>query len=129
MNVADLRKLIADGLVEAGKYKIPVVLPGTPISVLPCVVLAPSDDVLGDGNRTLRYGFDVTCVVPRNNQVGQYELLVELEAIVLQSLIPSQVRFDGPLIFASTGGADTGEPPALARTIPISFTSDADLCP
>ena len=128
MNVADLRKLITDGLTVAGKYKIPVVLPGTPISVLPCVVLAPSDDVLGDGNRSLRYGFDVTCVVPRNNQVSQYELLVELEAIVLQSLIPSTVRFDGPLIFASTGGADTGEPAALARTIPVSFTSDATLC-
>ena len=128
MNVADLQKLISDGLVVAGKYKIPVVLPGTPISVLPCVVLAPSDDVLGDGNRSLRYGFDVTCVVPRNNQVSQYELLVELEAIVLQSLIPSQVRFDGPLIFASTGGADTGEPPALSRVIPVSFTASVLLC-
>jgi hypothetical protein len=95
---------------------------------MPCVVLAPADDTLGAGNRSIRYGFDVTVIVPRFNQVEQYELLVELEAIVLQSLIPSTVQFDGPFVFASTGGADTGEPPALSRVIPVTFTADVDLC-
>jgi hypothetical protein len=128
MDVEQLEQLITAGLVDAGKTKIPVVPPGTPISVLPCVVLAPSDDELGDGNRSLRYGFDVTCVVPRNSQVSQYQLLVELEAIVIRSLIPSTVRFDGPFLFASTGGEGTGEPPALSRVIPVSFASDTDLC-
>ena len=128
MNVAELIKLIKDGLTVAGKIRVPVVPPGTPISVLPAVVLAPGNDALGEGNRSLRLGFDITCVVPRNNQVAQYELLVELEAIVLRSLIPSQVRFEGPLVFASTGGEATGEPPALSRVIPVSFTSDEALC-
>jgi hypothetical protein len=128
MTVDDLIKLIHDGLVLAGKTKVPVVPPGTPIAVMPCVVIAPSDDTLESGNKTLRYGFDITCTVPRNAQVSQYQLLTELEAIVVQSLIPSQVRFDGPLRFASTGGEATGEPPALARVIPVSFSSDVDLC-
>lgn len=128
MDIDELAFLIRAGLDDAGKTKIPVVPPGTPISVLPAVVLAPSDDELGAGNRTLRYGFDVTCVVPRSAQVSQYELLVELEAIVLASLIPSQVRFEGPLLFASTGGEGTGEPPALSRVIPVTFASDVDLC-
>jgi hypothetical protein len=128
VNVADVIKLIGDGLVEAGHPKIPVVPPGTPLSTIPCVVLAPSDDVLAAGNRTVRYGFDVTVIVPRNNQVEQYELLTDLQAVVLRSLIPSQVQFDGPFVFAATGGADTGEPPALSRTIPVTFTADVDLC-
>jgi len=129
MNVDELQKLIKDGLVASGKTRVPVVPPGTPISVMPCVVLAPSDDTLESGNKTLKYGFDITCCVPRGGQVSQYGLLVEIEAIVLQSLIPSNVRFDGPLRFAATGGEATGEPPALARIIPISFSSDVDLCP
>jgi len=128
MNHNDIIKLIKDGLTEAGKVKIPVVPPGTPISVMPCVVIAPSDDSLGEGNKTLRLGFDITIVVPRSNQVSQYELLTELEAIVIRSLIPSQVRFDGPLAFASTGGEATGEPAALSRVIPITFTADVTLC-
>lgn len=128
MDVDGLLKLVKEGLIEAGKTKVPVVPPGTAISVLPAVVLAPSTDELGEGNRTLRYGFSVTLLVPRNSQVSQYPLLVELEAIVIRSLIPSNVRFDGPFVFASTGGADTGEPPALSRVIPVSFTADVDLC-
>ena len=128
MNVADLQKLIKDGLVEAGKVKVPVVEPGTAISVLPCIVLAPANDELGEGNRTLRYGFDITAMVPRSAQVSQYELLVQLQAIVLRSLIPTQVRFEGPFTFAATGGEQTGEPPALARIIPVSFASNEDLC-
>jgi len=128
MTVDDLIKLIHDGLVAAGKTKVPVVPPGTPISVMPCVVIAPSDDTLVDGNKTLKYGFNIPPTVPRNAQVSQYNLLVEIEAIVLQSLIHSSVRFDGPLRFASTGGEATGEPPALARVIPVSFTSNVDLC-
>lgn len=128
MNVGEIQKIIHDGMLANDKPKVPVVLPGTPLSVLPCVVLAPSDDALGEGNRSLRYGFDITVVVPRNTQVSQYELLVELEVIVIQSLIPSGVRFDGPIVFASTGGADTGEPPALSRIIPVSFASDAAIC-
>lgn len=128
MNIDDLEFLIRSGLDDAGKTKVPVVPPGTPITVLPAVVLAPGDDELGPGNGSIRYGFDITCVVPRSAQVSQYELLVELEAIVVRSLIPSTVRFDGPLSFASTGGADTGEPPALARVIPVTFTADVDLC-
>ena len=129
VNVADLIKLIGDGLVAAGKTKIPVVPPGTPISVIPCVVLAPGNDELANANKTLRCGFDVTVIVQRNSQVTQYELLSELEAIVLRSLIPSEVQFDGPIVFASTGGEATGEPPALSRVIPVTFTADVDLCP
>ena len=83
MNVADLHKLIHDALVAEGKTKVPVVYPGTPISVIPCVALAPGNDELANGNRTLRYGFDVTVLVHRNNQADQYEQLVELEAIVV----------------------------------------------
>ena len=129
MNVADLAKLIGDGLTVAGHTKIPVVPPGTPIAVIPCVVLAPGNDDLINGNRTLRCGFDVTVIVPRSAQVEQYGLLSELEAIVLRSLIPSEVQFDGPIVFASTGGESTGEPPALARVIPVTFAADVDLCP
>lgn len=126
MNVAGLIKLVKDGLLAAGKDKVPVVPPGTPISVLPCVVIAPSEDRLEQG--ALRYGFDITPTVPRNAQPTQYELLVELEAIVILSLQSTNVRFDGPFTFAATGGEGTGEPPAQARVIPVSFTSDVDLC-
>jgi hypothetical protein len=128
VNIADLTKLIHDGLVAAGRSTVPVVPPGTPVTVLPAVVLAPGDDELGDGNRSLRYGFDVTVIVHRSGQVAQYEQLVELEAIVVQSLIPSNVRFDGPFVFATTGGDTTGEPPALSRIIPVSFAANVDLC-
>ena len=129
VNVAELTKLISDALIAAGKTKVPVVPPGTAVSVMPCVVLAPSDDELENGNRTLRYGFDVTVITPRFNQAEQYEQLTELESIVITSLVPSTVRFDGPLSFTTIGGDGTGEPPALARTIPISFVADVDLCP
>lgn len=128
MNHNDIIKLIKDGLAVAGKNKIAVVPPGTPIAVLPAVVVAPGNDAMGDGNRSLRYGFDITCIVPRNNQVANYELLTELQAIVVRSLIPSQVRFEGPFVFASTGGGETGEPPALSRVIPVSFTSNEAIC-
>jgi hypothetical protein len=128
MNVADLVKLIGDGLTAAGKTKVPVVLPGTPASVIPCVVLAPSDDELVNANKTLRYGFNIRILVPRSSQVDQYQLLVELQAIVLQSIIPSQVQFDGPMPFDPTVGETIGEPPALARVIPVTFTADVDLC-
>ena len=128
MNVTDLAALITTGLTAAGRTKVPVVLPGTAIAVLPCVVLAPGDHELGDGNRSLRYGFDITVTVPRNNQPAQYTDLCTLEAIVYRSLIPSQVRFDGPSIFAATGGEGTGEPPALSQVIPVSFVADVHLC-
>jgi hypothetical protein len=68
-------------------------------------------------------------MVPRFNQVEQYELLCDLEAVVLQSLLPSEVQFDGPIVFASTGGEATGEPAALSRVIPVTFAADVDLCP
>ena len=129
MNLAALTKLIRDALDAAGKTRVPVVAPGTPIAVMPCVALAPSFDDLENGNRTLRYGFDVTVIVPRFNQAEQYDQLVDLQTIVIQSLVPSPVRFDGPIAFAATGGETTGEPPALARTIPITFVADVDLCP
>ena len=128
MTLDDLTKVIREALDLAGKTKVPVVPPGTPISVLPCVVLAPRSNDLEDG-WTLRYGFDVTCIVPRNAQTSQYQQLVEIETIVLQALIPTPVRFEGPLSFAVTGGGDTGEPPALARIIPLTFVSDVSLCP
>jgi hypothetical protein len=128
VNVADLIKLIGDGLVEAGHTMVSVVPPGTPLSTIPCVAIAPANDELTNGNRTLQYGFDVTVIVQRNAQVSQYELLTELEAIVVRSLIPSEVQFDGPIVFASTGGEATGEPPALSRVIPVTFTADVDLC-
>jgi hypothetical protein len=128
MNLAALTKLIKDALVAAGKTTIPVVAPGTTISVLPCVALAPSTDSLGEGNRSLRHGFDVTVIVPRQGQVTQYELLTELEGIVVQSLIPSGIRFEGPIGFASAGGEGTGEPPTMSRIIPISYPSDVVLC-
>jgi hypothetical protein len=128
MTVDDLIKLVRDGLVAAGKTRVPVVPPGTPITVVPAVVIAPADDELVDGNRTLRYGFDVTCLVPRGGQTSQYPALVEIAAIVVQSLIPSEVRFDGPLVFATTGGGETGEPAALARVVPVSFAADVTLC-
>jgi hypothetical protein len=105
-----------------------VLAPGTTISVLPAVVLAPSDDQLGDGNRTLRHGFDVTAIVPRNGQVTQYQALVELEGIVVQSLIPSEVRFEGAFTFLAAGGDGTGEPPTMSRLIPVSYSSDVQLC-
>lgn len=128
MNVADLIKLIHDGLVAAGKTKVPVVAPGTPVTVLPAVELVPTDDELGEGNRSLRYGFNVTVSVPRASTPEQYEQLVELQAIVLQSLIPSTVRFDGPMVYRPTGELP-GEAPALARIIPVSFAANVDLCP
>jgi len=128
VNVDELTKLIRDGLDLAGKTRVPVVPPGTPISVIPAVVLAPRSDDLEDG-WTLRYGFDITCVVPRNAQTSQYEQLCEIETIVLTALIPAPVRFEGPLSFAVTGGGDTGEPPALSRIIPLTFVSDVSLCP
>ena len=100
-----------------------------PISVMPAVALAPADNELENGNRTLRYGFDVTVIVPRFNQPEQFDQLVDLEAIVVSSIVPSVARFDGPFSFTTLGGDGTGEPPALARTIPISFVADVDLCP
>lgn len=128
MTVDDLAKLIRDGLTAAGKSSVGVVAPGTPISKLPCVALAPAADELGDGNRSLRYGFDVTVAVPRQAQVSQYPLLVDLEGIVVASLAGSGVRFEGPIVFAATGGGDTGEPPTMSRVVPVSFASDVDLC-
>lgn len=128
MNVNDLIKLVRDGLVAAGKTKIPVVPPGTGITIVPVIVIAPSDDVLENSNKTLRFGFDVTILTQRNKQTSQYELLTELEAIVVAALIPSTVRFDGPFVFANTGGEGTGEPAALARVIPVSFAADVHLC-
>lgn len=130
MNVGDLAALIRAGLDAAGQTKVPVVPPGTPVAQVSCVVLAPSDNVLEDGNRTLRYGFDIVVMVPRNNQVQQYVALTNLEAIVLRSLLVPQstVRFDGPFLFASTGGEGTGEPAALSRVIPVSFVADVHLC-
>lgn len=128
MNVADVAALVSDGLSAAGIDDVPVVDPGTPVAALPVVVLAPADNELGDGNRYLIYGLDVTVVVPRSNQVDQYLRLCELEAAVVQGLLPSQVRFEGPFVFAVTGGDGTGEPPAMSRVIPISFTGDVNLC-
>jgi hypothetical protein len=127
VTVDDLALLIRNGLDAAGQTKVPVVAPGTPVSVLPAVALVPADDELGDGNRTLRYGFDVTIQVPRSSAPEQYERLVELQAIVIRSLIPTPVRFDDRMPFASTGDLP-GEAPALARIIPISFAADVDLC-
>ena len=67
-------------------------------------------------------------MVPRNNQVDQYVRLQSIAAAVIQGLLPSQVRFEGPFVFAATGGDGTGEPPAMSRVIPISFASDVNLC-
>ena len=128
MNTAGLVKLIRDGLDAAAHTKVPVVVPGTPLSKLPCVVIAPSTNQLLNGNRTLSYGFDVVVIVPRYNQPDQYLLLESLEAVVLGSLIPSEVQIEGTTVFDATGGDDTGDPPALTRTIPVTFTSDVDLC-
>jgi len=127
VNVADLAALVSAGLSGAGIDDVPVVDPGTPVAALPAVVLAPADNELGDGNHTLRYGLDVTVMVPRLSQVDWYGRLCELEAAVIQGLIPSQVRFEGTIVFAVTGGDGTGEPPAMSRVIPVSFTSDVNL--
>lgn len=129
MNIADIAKLIGDGLELAGVGPVPVVDPGTPISTMPAIVLAPSDDELTAGNRGLRHGLDLTVMVPRSSQVEQYARLQELTATVIRSLIPSSVAFTGPIRFASTGGAGSGEPAALVRVIPIAFGGDLDLCP
>jgi len=128
VNVADVAALVAAGLSGAGIDDVPVVDPGTPVAALPVVVLAPADNELGPGNRYLVYGLDITVMVPRAGQVDWYGRLVELEAAVVQGLLPSQVRFEGRFVFAVTGGDGTGEPPAMSRVIPISFTSDVNLC-
>ena len=128
VNVETLTKIIRDALDAADKLRVPVVPPGTPISVIPCVVLAPRNDDIEDG-WTMRYGFDITCLVPRASQTSQYPALVDIESIVVSALIPHPVRFEGPLTFAISGGGDSGEPAALARIIPITFVSDVDLCP
>lgn len=127
MTVDDLALMIRDALDAAGQTKVPVVFPGTPVTVLPAVELVPDDDELGDGNRTLRYGFNITIQVPRSSAPEQYVRLVELQSIVLRSLIPTPVRFDGPMEFRPTGDL-SGEAPALARIIPVSFAADVDLC-
>jgi len=128
MTADDLALLIGDALVAAGHPKVPVVPPGTPVTVLPAVSLIPGDNELGDGNRSLRYGMEIVVYVPRSSQPEQYQLLCELEAITLRSIIPTQVRFDGPIRFSPTGGESTGEPPAQARYIPVTFATDVDLC-
>lgn len=128
MNIDALTKLIRDALDEARQKSVPVVAPGTTITVLPAVVLAPATDELGEGNRTLRHGFNVTVIVPRQGQVTQYQLLTELEGVVVQSLIPSGIRFEGAITFVAAGGEGTGEPPTMSRLIPISYPSDVALC-
>jgi len=127
VNLADVAALVSAGLTGAGIDDIPIVDPGTPVVALPCVVLAPSDDELGDGNHTIREGLDITVLVTRNNQVDQYVRLQQMYQAVVQGLIPSQVRFEGAIVFAVTGGDGTGEPPAMSRVIPVSFTSDVNL--
>ena len=129
MNVDELTKVIRTALDAAALTRIPVTPPGTPISVIPAVVLAPSDDDMEDGNRTLRHGIDITLLVPRGKQTSQYGLLTQLQHVILRSLVPIPVRFEGPQTFTASGGGDTGEPAALARIIPITFVSDVDLCP
>lgn len=128
MNVTQVIDLLRAGLDAAGHTTVPVVPPGTPLAKVPFVALAPGPNEMGDGNRSYRYGFDLTIAVPRGGQVTQYEYLCTLEAVCLRSLIPNQVRFDGPAEFGSTGGGDTGEPATLVRVIPVSFAADVTIC-
>jgi len=127
VNLADVAALVSAGLDGAGIDDVPVVDPGTPVAAMPCVVLAPAGLELGDGNHTLRLQLDVTPMVPRNNQADQFPRLFAMTAAVIQGLIPSQVRFEGDIVFAVTGGDGTGEPPAMSFVIPTSFTSDVNL--
>jgi hypothetical protein len=126
VNIPAIVKLIGDGLAAAGLDVVRVVEPGTPVTAIPAVVLAPSDDELGAGNRTMAHGLDVTVIVSRTNQVDQYVRLQELTAVVVRSVIPSSISFAGPIRFAAT--AAPGEPPAMSRIIPITFPGDVDLC-
>jgi hypothetical protein len=129
VNIADVRKLIGDGLTAAGIDDVPVVDPGVPGIPPPSVRLDPDDDELGPGNRTLIHGLQIVVSVPRTGQVDQYARLQSLTATVLQALIPSSVSFTGPIRPDSIGGTGTGEPSALARFIPVTFPGDVDLCP
>jgi hypothetical protein len=129
VNTADVAALVTAGLAAAVINDVPVVDPGTPTSTLPAVVLAPGPDRLEAGNRSIRHGLNVTAVVPRNNQPDQYVRLQEIAGAVLRGLLPSSVRLEPVDIeFVVSGGGDTGEPAAMSRVIPVSFTGDVDLC-
>jgi hypothetical protein len=127
VTVDDLALMIRTALDAAGKTKVPVVAPGTHETVIPAVAIQPGDDEVLDGNR-VREGYEIVILVPRNQQPEQYEHLCELRNIVLVSLYPSPVRIDGPILFDTRGGDGSGDAPAQAKTIPVSFTVDVDIC-
>lgn len=128
MNVDDVAVLVAAGLDAAG-YAWEVLDPVTAISAIPVVALAPADDEVDESGRYMTHGVDVVVIVPRNNQTAWYRDLQSATAAIVAGLAGSSVSIDGPIGFASTGGGTTGEPPALTRTIPVTYIGDADLCP
>jgi hypothetical protein len=75
----------------------------------------------------LVYGLEVTVAVPRTDQAAQYTRLQDITAVVIRSLLPSSVQFAGAIRFLVTG-PDTGDPAAMLRIIPVTFTGDVDLC-
>jgi len=130
VNIADIRKLIADGLIAAGIDDVTIVDPGVPGVPPPYVRLDPDDDELGPGNRTLIHGLQIVIGVPRTGQADQYvRLQGSLYPAVLRSLFPSSISFDGPIRVDTIGGDGTGSPPSLVRIIPVTFPGDVDLCP
>jgi hypothetical protein len=128
VNITDLIALVRAGLDAAGHTRVPVLPPGTTITALPCVAAGRAADQPGAGNRSLVKGYELVILVPRTGQVEQTQLSDDLEAVVLRSLLPSQVQFGDRFPAASTGGEGTGEPPALSRIIPVTFVADVDLC-
>jgi len=120
--LSDLAALLAGIPDPTGTHPdgIPVVYPGTPSAAFPTIVLAPDDDTL-EATRLLRAAVDVTVMVARANQTADYQTLDGIYRTVLDRLYGSSFTLAGPFRFDVFDRP--GDPPALARFVPVSYVT------
>lgn len=128
VNVDEVATALRAGLELAGADDVVVLDVAAPMSALPAVAFAPGDDEVVE-RRVLRHSFDVVVMVPRDDQVARYRDLADLTVIVVDVLNQTAgVALDGTIGFTTAGGTGTGEPPYMARLVPITFTGTTLTC-
>lgn len=87
--------------VLAAASSLPVLPPGSPGGVLPCLIVTPGDDEVGDGGLFLVHRYDVSVCVPRDDTTTQLDRLETLTTETYQILRDAgyagddRIRYDG----------------------------------
>ena len=87
--------------VLAAASSLPVLPPGSPGGVLPCLIVTPGDDEVGDGGLFLVHRYDVSVCVPSDDTTTQ-------DAIPAPEFsLPAIANAEGVISLANYKGAVT----------------------